>query len=468
MDCGDHSQMTMRATRTVLWLCVALSAACADGTATTPEPVSAPAPSTSEGAETPSQVTGIVKLPPHRTQGVRRKPHPAEQALLDDLMRTAEEVRELRFTRPVEVQIEDSVAIAESLLSQITDEDVQEAKSLYTALGLLRPEVNLRRLFEEVLGEQVLGYYDPKAGRMVVRDDVVASLASGGEAGSQTKLVLIHELVHALQGQRLGLDQNHDKKRDTDADNAYRALVEGDATLAMLGHHARAQGLPMSMITASLASTGAMLDTDALMSGEKLKDAPAILRVTLVAPYLRGLQLMASVYNRGGWKAVNRAHRRPPTTTEQVLHPEKFLRHERAVRIKMPRLNALHAAGFRKVHEDTIGELELGVYLGQKSASQVDDVAAAGWGGDRLRIYKRKKRRAVIWFTVWDTVQDAKEASLAAVRVSPERPSFLVERRGKAVLIVRNLPPKLLKSVQGSFRRFVNRLSATKAKSAAR
>ncbi|MDH3652891.1 MAG: hypothetical protein OEN21_01355 [Myxococcales bacterium] len=392
--------------------------------------------------------------------GVARPATQKERAAVEDLIRAAESVRQLKLRRRVMIEIEDGDAIAQSLRSQIEEEEIERARLVYGALGLLDAEEDLYSMFAGVLGEQVIGYYDPDTGRLVIRDDVMAGLAGsfGPEQAQEAQLVLVHELVHALQDQRLGLGESYQKERAADADNAFRAVVEGDATLAMLAEALRQQGIPLSAATAGIQQMGDYVDLDALVRGEKLDDAPAILRVTLVAPYLRGLQFMAAVQGRGGWPAVNNAHRRPPLTTEQVLHPDKYFARERAEPIEIPKCQALVAAGFDRIEEDTLGELELSVYLGQGRASGTHEQAAAGWAGDQLAVYQRNEKTAVIWWTSWDSELDAQEAFAAARSVSPKDSSARVERKGRAVLIVRGLPHRLHRPARSDFNSFARSL----------
>jgi hypothetical protein len=407
-------------------------------------------------------------VPERATQpgdGVARRATAKERSAIDDLVRAAESVRQLRLRRPVPIEIEDGDAIASSLRSQIEESEIERARLVYGALGLLDADADLQSMFAGVLGEQVIGYYDPDTARLVIREDVMAGLAGafGPEQTQEARLVLVHELVHALQDQRLGLGASYEKERTADADNAFRAIVEGDATLAMLAHALRQQGIPLSAATEGIQQMGDYLDLNALVRGEKLDDAPAILRVTLVAPYLRGLQFVAAVQGRGGWPAVNNAHRRPPTTSEQVLHPEKYFAREPGEEIEIPDNPALLAAGFERIEEDTLGELELSVYLGQTRPSATDDEAAAGWAGDLLVVYGRGDEAAVIWWTTWDTDADAEEAFRAARLVSPGRSTARVERKGRSVLIVRGLPPKLHRAVRGDFTSFARRIKAEPA-----
>lgn len=388
-----------------------------------------------------------------------------ERATVAELVRTAESVRQLKLRTPVTIEIEDGAAIATSLEAQIDADEVERARVLYGALGLLDASEDLQTMFADVLGEQVIGYYDPDTGRLVVRDDVMADLTGerGTEQTQEARLVLVHELVHALQDQRLGLGESYEVDRTSDADNAFRAVIEGDATLAMLAHALRQQGIPLSAATAGIQQMGSYLDLGALVSGEKLNDAPAILRVTLIAPYLRGLQFVAAVQGRGGWPAVNNAHRRPPETSEQVLHPEKYFAREPGEAVAVKDTRQVLAAGFRRAADDTLGELEVSIYLGQDQPSGTDEAAAAGWGGDHLVVYRRENSLAAIWWTTWDDPQEAIEAYRAAVRVAPDDSMSRVERKGRSVLIVRGLPPKLHRPVRSDFVKFAREIGSATA-----
>lgn len=443
--------------RTRWWVATLLLLGCQPQAAPSPTLPSSTTEAPSDPITTEPQETVVA-----RSGGGARPATAKERGVVAELVRAAETVRQLKLNTPVTIEIEDGETIAKSLDAQIDAEEVERARVLYGALGLLDPNEDLQALFAGVLGEQVIGYYDPDTGRLVVRDDVMDGLTGelGTEQTQEARLVLVHELVHALQDQRLSLGESYETERTSDADNAFRAVVEGDATLAMLAHALRQQGIPLSAATAGIQQMGGYLDLDALVSGEKLNDAPAILRVTLIAPYLRGLQFIAAVQGRGGWPAVNNAHRRPPATSEQVLHPDKYFGREPGEVVSVKDATQLLDAGFRQAADDTLGELELSIYFGQGQPSGTDEAAAAGWAGDHLVVYRRDETLAAIWWTTWDDEQEASEAYRAAIRVAPDDPTSRVERKGRSVLIVRGLPPKLHRPVRSDFVKFAREIAS--------
>ncbi|MFW5875709.1 MAG: hypothetical protein ACOCXM_03120 [Myxococcota bacterium] len=414
-------------------------------------------PASATGAEEAEHRTDSTPSPSEDGDGSGRDPTEEERAAFAELEELTERIRELEFEHPVPVGIQDQVRISAQLSSMIEEEDLDEARVVYGALGLIEPDVNLRELIERLASEQVVGYYDPDDNRLVVRDDVMSR--RGGDV-DEASAVLVHELVHALQDQQLDLGDRFDLDRDTDAENAFDALVEGDATLAMLGHVLAEQGAPLDLITRQPALLGQVLSQTPLQ-GMELEAAPPIVRVTLLAPYLKGLLFVAHLHGQDGWRAVNEAHAELPASSEQVLHPEKYLAGEAPEEVPLPELPELAAAGLEPMEEDTLGELELGVYLAQhRPKVDADEAAAAGWAGDRLRVYQsRTGPGAVVWFTLWDDEDEAEEALQAARGVreavpADRRDRHRVERRGRAVLILRGLPKELHPPVRKAFRAF--------------
>lgn len=369
---------------------------------------------------------------------------PQENIIIRRYRARVERLRELRFLREVPVEVWTSARIAQHLSESVEDEELQESKSLYVALGLLAPESDIRAALEAVIGEQVVGFYDHRSGKLIIRDDVMASLGQNQQLESE--LVILHELVHALQDQHFDLrGRLSTEDRTVDMSNGLRALIEGDATLAML-----AGNLPERALAAMRA---APLVLDATVAGpaasEALRASPAIIRVSFTAPYLAGLRFCATLLSRGGWPAVDRAFAEPPRSVEQVLHPQAFLDGEEPVAIELPTFPSIEAAGYAAADDETLGELELAVYFGQRNDA-TDARAAAGWAGDRLRVYEREgSPPAAVWFTRWDDEAEAQEAATAAEAVSSV--GGVVRRTGSAVLIVRQLPSNLLPEVEAAF-----------------
>jgi hypothetical protein len=416
-------------------------------------------------------------------RGVTRPVTASERRAIETLMHQAERVRELRFERTVDVIVQDAAAIEAYVESQIEPKHVDEALALYGALGLIDPKSDLRALWLRLMSEQVVGYYDIDHGRLVIRDDVMRAFEHAGgsarvkkrsfaersqpktEAKTHAKIdleearvVLIHELVHALQDQHLSLAQIMKDDRDTDGENALRALVEGDATLAMISYVFDKEGVPLSALTRDPARVRGLSEAvTAPMQGTELASAPPIVRVSLLSAYVDGLNFAAALHGAGGFARLNRAYAELPVSSEQILHPERFVRHEPVQHVSLPQAADLLGDQHTLIVQDTLGELEMTVYFGQAKSADQARRAADGWSGDRVYVFRAPKDQlAAVWITTWDSERHAIEAESAAQAVRQAAPPDARERQtvlrtGQAVLIARGLGAEQLETVRSRF-----------------
>jgi hypothetical protein len=124
-----------------------------------------------------------------------------------------------------------------------------------------------------------------------------------------------------------------------------------------------------------------------------------------------GLGFVQGMQSAGGWQAVDRAFAHPPNSTEQIIHPEKYVAGEAPIPVDLPKdLAARLGTGWKVGLEDTFGEFQMQVWLKQNTtvpaATAID--AAAGWGGDRVALVNGPNGTwGVILRTSWDADADA-------------------------------------------------------------
>jgi hypothetical protein len=340
-----------------------------------------------------------------------------------------ERLRGLDFTtRPVPQTVTPAQARREGLADldrsyptsrRLADEEVLKL------LGLIDAKVDLRAASASVFGEQVAGYYDPRTRRL----RVVSGASTSGRVLNE--IVLAHELTHALEDQRFGLDQERLSTND-DRALAYLSLVEGSATDVMYAYGARyfsGEELLGGVLGSAFQGTGGL---------------PPFVTAQLVFPYQRGLAFVQRLVQAGGgkWTLVDAAHRsHPPVSTEQILHPDAYLRFEQPERVELDPGEVLGDQWKRRV-SGVIGEWETGELLAAGGGGAAD--AAAGWGGDRYELWERSggarcgppcpQRDALVVRWRWDTPKDRREFETALRRwVSQGGPS-----RGGAVHVARS------------------------------
>ncbi|MHC5022091.1 MAG: hypothetical protein ACYTGX_18690, partial [Planctomycetota bacterium] len=210
----------------------------------------------------------------------------------------------------------------------------EEISRAYAAIGLVPRGTDMRKAMFDLLQDQVGGFYDPKRKRFYL-------IQTGSRGGSETDrmvqmqdmlfrrfglsndhVVMAHELTHALQDQHFTLTGGlHELKHNDDRVLAAKCVVEGDATLLMQEYlFEKAPQLRMLMQMAEQQAGG----QDPAAGNPGMAKAPRALRVSLAYPYDGGKKFAQVAFKRGGWKAVDKLFRDYPTSTEQVLHPEKY------------------------------------------------------------------------------------------------------------------------------------------------
>ena len=389
--------------------------------ATAPVPVSAPA-----GAEAAEEKPAGSE-PAARKKARAEEPAAWTQAELErvseEIKRDVEKLRGLEFKRPVAVELADKQGfLAYARKRQevaMTPGRVERDERVAKMLGLIPPDIDLMAAYEDLLDDQVGGFYDPSSDTFFLMESFTGGIA---------KVILAHELTHALDDQHFDIDGTLARlDEETDAELAFQAVVEGSGTSAMnqwaVGH-LRELGLEALAGASSMGTEG-------------LADAPPYMWKPLLAVYLRGEGFLTRTAGINAGKAaraadVRRAFEAPPRSTEQILHPEKYWDEERR---DEPRRVAfardLDLAGWEVVGEDTLGELFLALLTmpldergGLDAANpfailkiEYTDDAAEGWGGDRLVLLEKDGAFCLDLVTVWDRPEDAREFE-AAVRAT--------------------------------------------------
>jgi hypothetical protein len=280
-----------------------------------------------------------------------------------------------------------------------------QARSL-SALGLIKPTYDLFKYAMNGLADNVGGFYIPWLGQLFV---------IGTRFGGVERFVFAHEFDHALTDQYFdigALGVYPDCLSEGQRCAAIRALVEGDATLLMQQWWQQYAGPQDYQDILRYRPPSQTLPEDF---------PPPYVSRDLEFPYVAGLKFVESLHQRGNWAEVNRAYANLPDSTEQILHPEKYVDDEQPIEVAAPPLIDTLGADWRLIDDDVLGEWTTYLVLtaGADLAAQIPDDdalrASRGWGGDHYQIYYNdvisQTVLAAEW--VWDTPRDATEFSLA-------------------------------------------------------
>ena len=318
-----------------------------------------------------------------------------------------EKIRGVEFKRPVRPKVVTPEIARKEALRDIEKTYPANARradeELLSLLGLVPPGTDLRELLETVAGEQVIGYYDPRNKRMRIVS------GNGADSPALVDITLAHELTHALEDQVFGLKEP--EGGTDDEATARTALVEGTASWVD-------SEFTRCCVKASEVLSGAF---GALGAAEQMNKLPPYIQRTLLWSYTAGNEFVNSLYlSAGGWSLVNAALRsRPPVSSEQIIHPEKYAPFEPPLEIRL-RTGDVLGKGWRRTADGTLGEVDTSEILRLGDPGKATS-AAAGWGGGRYELWQRegdapadcgvpcRGRDALVLAWRWDTAKDARE-----------------------------------------------------------
>ena len=324
---------------------------------------------------------------------------------VDEIERDVERLRGVKFKRAIEPDVitpgEAEKAALRDVDKTYPPERRRADEDLLKLLGLVPPGTDIVEVLQSVSREQVIGFYDTRSKEL--------RLVSGNGADSPVlvDITLAHELVHALEDQVFDIEEP-ETSTDDEATAAI-ALAEGTATY-VTNEFARCCVDQRDLALGSLVS--------AFGGGTGL---PPYIQRSLLFSYTGGEEFVRQLHDAaGGWKLVDAALRsQPPVSTEQILHPDKYVPFEPPQKVALF-TGAVLGDGWKRRSDGTLGEYDTRELLRLGDQGRSSD-AAAGWGGGRYELWERKgaasgrcdspcrERGALVLAWRWDTARDARE-----------------------------------------------------------
>jgi hypothetical protein len=311
---------------------------------------------------------------------------------LDGLKKTVEEIGRLDFKRDVPVKYLDREQLKQYIdrlfESDYPDELAGKEEEVIWLMGFTGEKIALKPLRKRIILENVGGMYNEKTKELLAVEEF-------RNVDMINTPAMAHELRHAIQDQHFHLAALLGDLSDFDDRKlAALAAVEGDATLVMV----RQLGFDPELVGEAFNPEN-VLSFSALAGAAALASAPDIVKYQLLMPYLEGMKFSQAIFKKGQWRALNKVLGRAPLSSEQILHPEKYLAGEKP----QPVTTIYRPAHGEQVYFGVLGEYYLNVLL--KSGPDIAD-AASGWGGDRFSLYRDGDARLLLWEAQWDTPQD--------------------------------------------------------------
>ena len=376
----------------------------------TPTPLAVYRTKTVKNTPTPESMMEETKTPAGEPTEEQASKIPVDMAeTMDTVEGQVTDLRGLKLKSPVNRGVltysELRKKVTDDLFADYTEEDAANDVLFYSTLGLIDPDTDLLTLYQDLYSEQIAGYYDQETKEMyVVQDDAFDGME---------KMNYAHEFTHVLQ------DQNYDIENGLKITDEYcqdhseycaavTALMEGDAFASetdwLYTYGTKEDRLQIQQFYQDL--TTPIYDS-----------SPDFIKEDLLFPYQKGYEFVETLYDKGGWAAIDDAYHHLPQSTEQILHPELYP-DEKPLDVQLPDLENALSHDWELIYEGVLGEwyTQLLLTQGWQTDTRVNESdareAAAGWGGDHYVLYSNTDDPDQYFMAVewkWDTHQDAEQ-----------------------------------------------------------
>jgi hypothetical protein len=315
---------------------------------------------------------------------------------LEPLRARVSELRGLPFLERVHlerVDVDDVRRLLQREVDSLYPPDQLEAyEAAYRSLGVLPPGLDLLEALLSLQSQELAGLYVARQKTMFV----LREFAMGDEEGS---LIVLHELVHALQDQHFpgALELLEDLRHDDDLVTAIAAVLEGDASLVTLYGHGSAE--PRDVAIAEQMRDQMLRELRE--PSPAASEVPLLLRASLMFPYAYGTVLAARAFTAGGNPALNREIDDPPLSSRDLLagsrEPVEF------VVLPLDEIERDAKASHCELgHNNVAGSLTLQV-LFQAHGAPVPDELLEGWRGDRFLHLRCREGSELLFVSRWST-----------------------------------------------------------------
>lgn len=361
----------------------------------------------------------LLAAAPARPETSGRLPDAVE---IDLILRQLADITGFRIHRQLPFQMVNREQVNAFLKQQIREsvkpQAIRAEEVTLKKFGFVPPEFDLRQTTIDLLTEQAAAFYDFRRKKLFISDWASRNMRDQA---------LVHELAHALADQNFPIRKYlGDVRDDSEAALARESVVEGQASWLMIEWAARRMGRTLADPNTSQDLLQTQMDS-ADPAYPVFSKAPLYLRATLMFPYESGERFQHSLFAMKGQASFAEVFRRPPSSTAQILHPERYASSEVPVSPDLPK--PVHGA--RSFVKGAMGELDHRILLRQFVDREVAEELPPLLKGAAFRIDEARSggRMTLIYKSVW---QDE-----ASARRFFEAYRQILERKWKSLEVAR-------------------------------
>ena len=363
--------------------------------------------------EGPVPSAATEKAKPRETPG---QDDPRIVALADRIFAEISKARDFKVNRPIpKVFLKRKEIETRSL--RITDalnppRELDSERKLLFKLGLMPQQFDLAEFLRKATLLSTISLYDPQTRVLYIAD----SLADEQEEAILSSLV--PNLAYAFQYQHFGASLEHTRvEGNQDASVARWAVLSGDALAAMFNYR----------LGSSAFSRVEVRDVRRffrfLLEEQMADDTPQALMEMSLFSGVSGFSFMQFYLKWNGWEAAARLYSDLPLSTEQIMHPERYVgSRDDPTEVKEQTPPDVLSPSWKRVYSNTLGEFMLYLHLKEFISEQQAKWGAQGWDGDRVDLFENPDGKlTLVLRSVWDSEKEANQFSQAYANLINQR-----------------------------------------------
>jgi hypothetical protein len=309
-------------------------------------------------------------------------------AATDEVLKDMSEITGYKLKTPFKKTLRSREEIHAYVVRQMDDQ--KDAKERYAsartaeAFGLIPKGFKLDAFLIDLLTEQIAGLYDPKTHEFYIADWIPVE---------DQRMVMAHELTHALQDQYFQIETwEHAARPNDDAELARESVLEGSAMAAMLEYILRDKGLKLR----DLPEVDPSAFVGDIGDSPMLKKAPPFIKDTLMFPYFAGLSFSMNILKTENWGGFASVFARPPANTQQIMHPEIYRAGKTPAPLALDFPENIPGPAYTKLESNSMGEFGWKEILKQFMDEPRAKTLSAAWDGDIYATYEQKDSKQTL------------------------------------------------------------------------
>lgn len=318
---------------------------------------------------------------------------------LEDSLLNLQKIRQEKPSFKISIEEIDKNTLEKYVNEALEDtygNDLVNFEKILHFFNILKEEESYKERAISIYKEQAAAFYNPKDRSLKVMEGL-------DENDFFLQNALIHELMHALQDEKLKIYKEMLKRKGNyDSLMAFQSFLEGEAIIVTF--------LSIGDLLIDDEEVFSTLKDSVNLVTEKFEELIPVendfLFYEILLPYKAGSSFVLNNMKDGKWSGVEKIYKFLPCSMEEIFHfdksckpPKDFSKISKKIKFK----------NTKRVFSSTFGESFIYFIFSKYFSKEDAKIKAEGWDGDQILLFEKDGRNFILWLFHWDSEKDLNE-----------------------------------------------------------